>query len=75
MKNNKTTLSQFNNSIQEGNTCIPVYKRILADVLTPVGVWNSLNQNIKYGFIFESVEKNYEGIKELASIFKSLKVI
>ena len=58
MKNNKTTLSQFNKSIQEGNTCIPVYKRILADVLTPVGVWNSLNQDIKYGFIFESVAKN-----------------
>ena len=58
MKKNKTTYTQFKHSIQKGNTCIPVYKRILADVLTPVGVWTALNQNINYGFIFESVEKN-----------------
>ena len=58
MKKNKITFTQFKDSIQKGNTCIPVYKRILADVLTPVGVWAALNQNINFGFIFESVEKN-----------------
>ena len=58
MKNNKTTLNAFKLLFKNGNKCIPVYKRILADVLTPVGVWNALNQNIDYGFIFESVEKN-----------------
>ena len=26
--------------------------------INSVGVWNALNQNIDYGFIFESVEKN-----------------
>ena len=58
MKNNKTTLNAFKLLFKNGNKCIPVYKRILADVLTPVGVWNALNQNIDHGFIFESVEKN-----------------
>ena len=58
MKNNKTTLNAFKLLFKNGEKCIPVYKRILADVLTPVGVWNALNQNIDYGFIFESVEKN-----------------
>ena len=58
MKNNKTTLKAFKLLFKNGDKCIPVYKRILADVLTPVGVWNALNQNIDYGFIFESVEKN-----------------
>ena len=60
MKSNKTTLNQFKNFCKNGGNCIPVYKRILADVLTPVGVWTALNQKIDYGFIFESVEKNIE---------------
>ena len=45
---------------------------IAGDMFAP----NGDGQNMaRLCFAFESVEKNYEGIKELASIFKSLKVI
>ena len=39
------------------NQTVPVYKRILADLLTPVAAWVHLNQNVEYAFLLESVEK------------------
>tara|TARA_B110000438_G_scaffold281921_1_gene308485 strand:+ start:574 stop:2043 length:1470 start_codon:yes stop_codon:yes gene_type:complete len=36
---------------------IPVYKRILADLLTPISAYMKLTKNSKYSFILESVEK------------------
>ena len=36
---------------------VPVYKRILADLLTPISAYMKLMQNSKYAFILESVEK------------------
>ena len=47
------TFKQF---AQEYKT-IPVYKRILADLLTPISAYMKLIQNSKYSFILESVEK------------------
>ena len=36
---------------------VPVYKRILADLLTPVAAWVHLSQKTQYAFLLESVEK------------------
>ena len=36
---------------------VPVYKQILADLLTPISAYLRLSQNSKYAFLFESVEK------------------
>ena len=36
---------------------VPVYKRILADLLTPISAYMKLMKNSKYAFILESVEK------------------
>lgn len=36
---------------------IPVYQRVLADLLTPVSAYMSLQKNSPYAFILESVEK------------------
>lgn len=36
---------------------IPVYKRILADLLTPISAYMKLMKNSEYAFILESVEK------------------
>ena len=36
---------------------VPVYKQILADLLTPISAYLRLSQNSKYSFLFESVEK------------------
>ena len=38
-------------------TTVPVYKRILADLLTPVAAWVHLSQKAEYAFLLESVEK------------------
>jgi len=39
------------------NKTVPVYKRILADLLTPISAYMRLANNSKYAFILESVEK------------------
>ena len=36
---------------------IPVYKKILADLLTPISTYMRLEKNAEYAFILESVEK------------------
>ena len=36
---------------------IPVYKKILADLLTPISAYLRLGKNSDYAFILESVEK------------------
>ena len=36
---------------------IPVYKRVLADLLTPISAYMKLAKDAKYAFILESVEK------------------
>ena len=36
---------------------IPVYKRVLADLLTPISAYMRLEKNASYAFILESVEK------------------
>ncbi|HCD53618.1 MAG TPA: anthranilate synthase component I, partial [Balneolaceae bacterium] len=37
-------------------TAIPVYKRLLADVLTPVSLFLNIREDGAYPFLFESVE-------------------
>ena len=39
------------------NKTVPVYKRILADLLTPISAYMRLAKGSNYAFIFESVEK------------------
>ena len=39
------------------NKTVPVYKRILADLLTPISAYMRLGNNSNYAFILESVEK------------------
>ena len=39
------------------NQTVPVYKRILADLLTPVAAWVHLIQKVEYAFLLESAEK------------------
>ena len=39
------------------NKTVPVYKRILADLLTPISAYMRLANNSNYSFILESVEK------------------
>ena len=36
---------------------VPVYKKILADLLTPISAYLRLGKNSDYAFILESVEK------------------
>ena len=57
MKNNKLTYKKFCSLIEQGYTTIPVFKRILADTLTPVSAWMKLSIDCKQGFILESAEK------------------
>ena len=60
MKNNKLSYKKFCSLIDQGFTTIPVFKRILADTLTPVGAWMKLSVNSNEGFILESAEKGLE---------------
>ena len=43
-------------SLAENHTAIPVYKRLLADVLTPVSLFLNIREGAKYPFPLESVE-------------------
>ncbi|NGP86971.1 anthranilate synthase component I [Fodinibius halophilus] len=42
--------------LAEDYTAIPVYRRLMADVLTPVSLFLSLRENGEYPFLLESVE-------------------
>ena len=57
MDKTQLTLKQFKDLVSQGCQTIPVYKRILADLLTPVAAWMHLSKNSDYAFLLESVEK------------------
>src|SRR5690625_5622077 len=44
------------NILAEYYTAIPVYRRMLADTLTPVSLFLSIRSNSRHPFLFESVE-------------------
>src|SRR5690625_6430299 len=44
------------NILAEDYTAIPVYRRMLADTLTPVSLFLSIRSNSRHPFLFESVE-------------------
>src|SRR5690625_3381203 len=44
------------NILAEDYTAIPVYRRMLADTLTPVSLFLSIRSNSSHPFLFESVE-------------------
>ena len=56
---NKTQLAydKFQGLVSQRCKTVPVYKRILADLLTPVAAWVHLSQKAEYAFLLESVEK------------------
>ena len=56
MDKTQLTLDEFQD-LAQGCTTIPVYKRILADLLTPVAAWVHLSKKAEYAFLLESVEK------------------
>jgi len=56
MDKTQLTFNEFQD-LARGCTTVPVYKRILADLLTPVAAWVHLSQKAKYAFLLESVEK------------------
>ena len=56
MDKTQLTFNKFQ-ALARGCTTVPVYKRILADLLTPVAAWVHLSQKAKYAFLLESVEK------------------
>ncbi len=43
-------------SLSTKYTAIPVYRKLLADVITPVSLYLKLRQDAEYPFLFESVE-------------------
>ncbi len=57
MDKSKLTFKQFKALASQGCKTIPVYKKVLSDMLTPVSAWMHLSQNVKYAFFLESVEK------------------
>jgi len=56
MDNTQLTFNKFQDLASRCVT-VPVYKRILADLLTPVAAWVHLSQKTEYAFLLESVEK------------------
>ena len=56
MNKAQLTFKEFEKLATKSGT-VPVYKRILADLLTPVSAWVYLSQTSKYAFLLESVEK------------------
>ena len=56
MDKTQLTFNEFQDLARECTT-VPVYKRILADLLTPVAAWLHLSQKAEYAFLLESVEK------------------
>src|SRR6202795_1735019 len=50
-----TTFDEFKELAQHG-TFVPVYKEIMADLLTPVSAFLKIAEHSDYAFLFESVE-------------------
>ncbi len=57
MDKTQLTFDEFKDLDSQGCQTIPVYKRILADLLTPVAAWVHLSQKADHAFLLESVEK------------------
>ena len=57
MNKTQLTYDKFQGLVSQGCETIPVYKRILADLLTPVAAWVHLSQKAEYAFLLESVEE------------------
>ena len=57
MDKTQLTYDEFQNLVSQGHQTIPVYKRFLADLLTPVAAWVHLSKKADYAFLLESVEK------------------
>jgi len=57
MKSNILTYQKFQSLQKRGFSTIPVYKKVLGDMLTPISAWVSLYDKSNYAFLFESVEK------------------
>ena len=57
MDKTQLTYNEFQNLVSQGCRTIPVYKRILADLLTPVAAWVHLSKKAEYAFLLESVER------------------
>ncbi len=49
------TFEEFK-SLSQNYSAIPVYRRLLADILTPVSLFLKVRQNSRFPFLFESVE-------------------
>ena len=56
MDKTQLTFKEFQD-LATGNQTVHVYKRILADLLTPVAAWAHLSQKAEYAFLLESVKK------------------
>ncbi|MBN4080943.1 anthranilate synthase component I [Caldithrix abyssi] len=56
MDKTQLTFEEFQD-LATGYQTVPVYKRILADLLTPVAAWVHLSKKTEYAFLLESVEK------------------
>ncbi|MEO1023418.1 MAG: anthranilate synthase component I, partial [Bacteroidota bacterium] len=48
-------LEQFK-SLAQKHTAVPVYRRLLADILTPVSLFLSIREGAEFPFLLESVE-------------------
>ena len=57
MDKTQLTFDEFKHLVSHGSKTVPVYKRILADLLTPVAAWVHLSKKAEYAFLLESVEK------------------
>ena len=57
MDKTQLTYDEFQDLVSQGCQTVPVYKRILADLLTPVAAWIHLSKKAEYAFLLESVEK------------------
>ena len=57
MNKTQLTYDEFQDLVSQGCQTVPVYKRILADLLTPVAAWVHLSKKAEYAFLLESVEK------------------
>ena len=57
MDKTQLTYDEFQDLVSDGYGTVPVYKRILSDLLTPVAAWVHLSKKADYAFLLESVEK------------------
>ena len=63
MDKTQLTYDEFQNLVSQDCLTVPVYKRILADLLTPVTAWVHLSKKAEYAFLLESVEKGNQYVR------------